>query len=250
MSIVDRAALNRNSSAYPPFSAHVAASPQNSRANRRSNDTCRRRRFRSIWSVRDAVLRRSSSALRKAAAVARRSAHARVPNLLASDQPMIDGLPQRLADEAPLDRACLDQVKDGPQGAGELEPLRGLHVAFRAAVFDFYPGENKQQVSVSELKKLALSATKCNHRLVRVCSSVRRVGAGTAQPYPQGTGVDVSTVPRWDAHNLRARHRATNAEGRFRRVAGPRRTTANSSAAKSGFVLANAPAPIARCPSP
>src|SRR5216683_1473275 len=46
---------------------------------------------------------------------ARRSAHSRVPNLL--------------ADEVPFDRASLDQVKNRPQRARKLEALRRLYVA-------------------------------------------------------------------------------------------------------------------------
>ena len=42
----------------------------------------------------------------------RRSVQLRGPNLMASDQTAINSLPQRLADEVPLDRAGLDQVKD------------------------------------------------------------------------------------------------------------------------------------------
>src|ERR1700690_3793627 len=59
-----------------------------------------------------------------------RSPHARAPDLLASDQATIDSLPDRLADEVPLDRTGLDQVKDRPQRASKLEPLCALHIAF------------------------------------------------------------------------------------------------------------------------
>jgi len=60
---------------------------------------------------------------------ARRSTHSRVPNLLASDQATVDSLPYRLADEGPLDRAGLDQVKNRPQRTSKLEALRRLYVA-------------------------------------------------------------------------------------------------------------------------
>ena len=61
--------------------------------------------------------------------LARRSAHSRVPNLLASDQTTVNSLPECLADEVPLDRAGLDQVENRPQRASKLEALRGLYVA-------------------------------------------------------------------------------------------------------------------------
>jgi len=58
----------------------------------------------------------------------RRSAHSRVPNLLASDQTTVNSLPERLADEGPLNGSGLDQVENGPQRARELEALCGLYV--------------------------------------------------------------------------------------------------------------------------
>jgi hypothetical protein len=69
MSTVDRASLNRSSSAYPPFNTQGGDSSRNSLASRRSNDTCRRKRLRSVCSVMDVRLRRSSSAVRKALAL-------------------------------------------------------------------------------------------------------------------------------------------------------------------------------------
>src|SRR3974390_3541275 len=69
MSTVDRASLNRSSSASPPFNSQGGGSSRNSLASRRSNDTCRRRRLRSVCSVMDVRLRRSSSAVRKALAL-------------------------------------------------------------------------------------------------------------------------------------------------------------------------------------
>ncbi len=43
---------------------------------------------------------------------ARRSAHWRVPNLLACDQAAFHRLPERLSNEVPIDRAGLDQVEN------------------------------------------------------------------------------------------------------------------------------------------
>ena len=60
--------------------------------------------------------------------LARRSAHSRVPNLLASDQTTVDSLPECLADEVPFDRTGLDQIKNRPQRASELEALRRLYI--------------------------------------------------------------------------------------------------------------------------
>jgi len=58
-----------------------------------------------------------------------RSTHLPAPNLLASDQTTVDSLSERLADEAPLDRAGLDQVENRSQRTSEFEALRGLYVA-------------------------------------------------------------------------------------------------------------------------
>ena len=61
--------------------------------------------------------------------LARGSTQLRVSNLLASDQTLVKSLPQRLTDEAAFDRSGLDHIKNGPQGARELEALRCLHIA-------------------------------------------------------------------------------------------------------------------------
>jgi len=58
----------------------------------------------------------------------RRSVHSRVPNLLASDQTTVNSLPERLADEGPLNGSGIEQVENRPQRASELEPLCGLYV--------------------------------------------------------------------------------------------------------------------------
>src|ERR1017187_5160839 len=61
--------------------------------------------------------------------LARRSAHWRIPKLLANDQTTVNSLPERLVDEVPLDGAGLDQVENRAQRASKLEALRGLYVA-------------------------------------------------------------------------------------------------------------------------
>ncbi len=61
--------------------------------------------------------------------LARRTAHLRVPNLLASDEAAVNRLSESLADETLLDRAGLDQVKNRPQRTSKLEALRRLYVA-------------------------------------------------------------------------------------------------------------------------
>ena len=53
----------------------------------------------------------------------------RASNLWTGDQATVDSLPERLADEVSLDRACFDQIENRPQWASELEALRGLYVA-------------------------------------------------------------------------------------------------------------------------
>src|SRR5713101_1301312 len=60
---------------------------------------------------------------------AHRSAHLRVPNLLASDETAVDSLSERLADETLLHSADLDQIENRPQRASELEALRRLYIA-------------------------------------------------------------------------------------------------------------------------
>src|SRR5205823_10344138 len=61
--------------------------------------------------------------------LARRCAHWSVPNLLTGDYAAVDSLPERLADEIPLDRALFDQIKNRAQRRSKLETLRGLYVA-------------------------------------------------------------------------------------------------------------------------
>jgi hypothetical protein len=58
-----------------------------------------------------------------------RSAHSRIPNLLAGDYATINCLPERLPDEVPFDRTRFDQIKNRPQRVSELETLRGLYIA-------------------------------------------------------------------------------------------------------------------------
>ena len=48
---------------------------------------------------------------------------------MTSNETTVNGLPKRLPDEACLDRANLDQVKDCPKWSRILETLRGLYVA-------------------------------------------------------------------------------------------------------------------------
>jgi len=65
--------------------------------------------------------------------LAPRSAHARVPNLLARDQTTVNSQPERLANEIPLDGAGLDQVENRSQRASKLEALRGQYVTLGQA---------------------------------------------------------------------------------------------------------------------
>lgn len=58
-----------------------------------------------------------------------RSAHSRVPNLLASDETAVDSLSECLEDETLLHRIDLDQIENRPQRASELETLRRLYIA-------------------------------------------------------------------------------------------------------------------------
>ena len=59
--------------------------------------------------------------------LARWPAHGPGPNLLASDEPSGDGLPECLTDEVPLNCAGVDQIKNRSQRSGKPEALRGLY---------------------------------------------------------------------------------------------------------------------------
>jgi hypothetical protein len=56
-------------------------------------------------------------------------AHSRVLNLLASYQAAVDCLRESLADEVPLYRTGLDQVKNSPKNASQPEALGGLDIS-------------------------------------------------------------------------------------------------------------------------
>jgi len=57
----------------------------------------------------------------------------RVPNLLASDDPAVDCLSERLADKALFHGLGLDQIENRPQRASELKALRRLCIAIGQA---------------------------------------------------------------------------------------------------------------------
>ncbi|MGA3128696.1 MAG: hypothetical protein ABSD13_18535 [Candidatus Korobacteraceae bacterium] len=63
--------------------------------------------------------------------LARGPAHLRNSNLLASDQPPLNSLPQGLTDEVALDRTGLDEVENRPERASEFEAGTGLYITFR-----------------------------------------------------------------------------------------------------------------------
>jgi len=60
--------------------------------------------------------------------LARGPAQMCIPDLLASEQTTINGLPNSLSDEVAFDRTSLDQVKDRSERARELKALGRLHI--------------------------------------------------------------------------------------------------------------------------
>jgi len=78
--------------------------------------------------------------------------------LLSGDQPTVEGLSDRLADEVPLDRAKLNQVENRPQGASVLEPLRSLDVALGQV----------GKMQCEDAGNLAIASEPCRHRHVEL----------------------------------------------------------------------------------